>query len=108
VAALHARAPESAGLTELAAIAQVHPAHLARTFRVSFDCTIGEYTRRLRVAQARELLASSALSIAAIAAECGFADQSHMTRVFRREVGVPPAVYRRTVRSRVGRRTAGE
>lgn len=97
VGALHERAPEAAGLAELAVLAGVHPSHLARTFRAVYGCTIGEYARGLRVAQARELLATPALTVGAVAARCGFADQSHMTRVFRREVGVTPAAYRRAV-----------
>jgi AraC family transcriptional regulator len=108
VAALRTGAPTAPGLAELAVLAQVHPAHLARTFRSVYGCTIGEYTRTLRIARARDLLGSSPLAIAAIAAECGFADQSHLTRVFRREVGVTPAAYRRVIRTGVERGSTAE
>lgn len=99
VAALHASSPAGIGLAELAGIARVHPSHLARTFRAVHGCTIGDYARELRVQRARELLARSALPLARIALQCGFADQSHFTRAFRRTVGVTPAAYRRTARS---------
>lgn len=94
VAAVHAAIPNGVSLAELAKIAQVHPAHLARTFRAVYGCTLGEYTRRLRIARARELLSSSGMPLSRIAIQCGFADQSHFTRVFRRVVGVTPAAYR--------------
>lgn len=95
VDAIRAEDPAAIGLAELAGIAGVHPAHLARTFRAVHGCTTGEYARRLRVDRARELLATTDLPIATIAARCGFADQSHLTRVFRRTVGTTPARYRR-------------
>jgi AraC-like DNA-binding protein len=48
----------------------------------------------LRIARARALLAGGA-SPAAVAADCGFADQPHLTRTFKRVVGVTPARYAR-------------
>lgn len=47
-----------------------------------------------RVEQAAALLTNSSLSIAEIAYACGFSSQSHMTTVFGKRVGVPPAQYR--------------
>lgn len=98
VAAIRTAAPGDVALSDLAAIAQVHPAHLARTFRSVHGCTIGEYARRLRVALARDLLTASDLPLSRVALRCGFADQSHFTRVFRRVVGVTPSVYRKATR----------
>lgn len=83
------------GLAELARLAQVHPSYLARTFRTLHGCTIGQYTRTLRVRRASEMLRSSRLPLSQVALACGFADQSHFTRVFRRVIGVTPAAYRR-------------
>ena len=93
--AIHDRLPASPGLSDLADLVQVHPAHLAATFRAHIGCTIGEYTRRARVERARAALTGTDLSIARIAMECGFADQSHLTRIFRAYVGTTPAAYRR-------------
>ena len=97
---LHAHIAEDVGLGELAKTAQVHPSHLARTFRAVHGCTIGEYVRRMRVERARELLEHSDLSLSSIAFACGFADQSHLTRVFRHLSGSTPSAYRRAFRSR--------
>lgn len=95
VDAIHTATPDSIGVAELATIAQVHPAHLMRTFRTVYGCTIGEYSRLLRVRRAMELLQQPTASLAGVAAQCGFADQSHFTRAFRATVGVTPAAYRR-------------
>jgi AraC family transcriptional regulator len=81
-------------LAELAAIASVHPAHLAREFRRHHHMSISSYLRRLRLDWASEQLVSSERSAADIAAAAGFADQSHFTRAFRRHTGLPPHGFR--------------
>jgi AraC family transcriptional regulator len=84
-----------AGLEDIAARVGAHPVSLARAFRRTFRMTIGEAIRRERVAVACGLLAGK-LSIAEIAARSGFADQSHLARVFRRVMGFSPSRYRRS------------
>lgn len=71
----------------------VHPVHLARTWRQHFGCTPGEALRRHRMARAAGLLARGA-GLADVALAAGFADQSHMTRAFRRDYGITPARFR--------------
>ena len=48
-----------------------------------------------RIERAREMLARSALPIKAVAAECGFSDQAHLTRLFSSAYGQTPAAFRR-------------
>jgi AraC family transcriptional regulator len=48
-----------------------------------------------RIAKAKDLLTRSSQSLADIASDCGFSDQSHFTRVFLRAVGATPAEWRR-------------
>jgi AraC family transcriptional regulator len=81
-------------LAELAVAAGVHPAHLTRSFRRHYLRSIGAFTRELRVQRAKELLPKTPLADVALA--CGFADQSHFTRTFRKLEGVTPAEFRRT------------
>jgi AraC family transcriptional regulator len=50
---------------------------------------------RMRVEQACRLLRGSALTVAEIAARCGFSHQEHLTRVMRARLGTTPAAYRR-------------
>lgn len=82
-------------LAELAEEAEVHPGHLAATFRRHFGCTVGAYARRERVAAACRRLTETEASLAEIAIATGFADQSHLTRQFRVQVGLTPAAYRK-------------
>lgn len=91
---LHARLDRPVPLAELAAVAGVHPAHLARTFRLHLGSTPGAYLRRLRIERARHALATSTDPIATIALAMGFSSQAHFTRTFHRLVGLPPAAYR--------------
>jgi AraC family transcriptional regulator len=84
----------SPGLAQIAAEVGVHPVHLAATFRRFYGCSIGEYSRRRRLEHARRLLADRSSSLAQVAVQAGFADQSHLTRAFRRHAGVTPARYR--------------
>ncbi len=83
---------------ELAAVASVHPAHLAREFRRHHHMSIATYLRRLRLDWATEQLVGTDRSAADIAAAAGFADQSHFTRAFRRHTGQPPHGFRRAHR----------
>jgi AraC family transcriptional regulator len=81
-------------LEDLARTAGVHRVHLAREFRHSCGCTVGHYIRQRRVEFACHRLAASPDSLARIAFDAGFADQSHFTNTFRRLVGVSPGVFR--------------
>jgi AraC family transcriptional regulator len=83
-------------VTAIAAEVGVHPAHLARGFRHHHRCSIGRFTRRLRLEWAAEALRRSDRPIAAIAVEAGFADQSHFTRRFRELMGATPGEWRAT------------
>ncbi len=95
---LHADLTARLSLAELAAAAGVHPVTLARAFRRTFGCTVGEYLRRLRIERAADQLATGDQPLAEIALAAGFADQSHFSNVFRRRVGMSPSAYRRELR----------
>jgi AraC family transcriptional regulator len=86
---------EDLRMGDLAQEAGIHPVHLARVFRAREQQTPGDYLRRVRVRVACDLLRDPEWPLAAIAAECGFADQSHFTRTFKRIAGSTPAQFRR-------------
>jgi len=69
--------------------------HFARAFRISTGLPPHRWLIRYRLRRAQELLERSDLSIAEIALSCGFADQSHLTRVFHDIIGASPAAWRR-------------
>jgi AraC family transcriptional regulator len=100
---LEERCPNAFTLAGLAAEAGVHPGYLAGAFRRHFGCTVGEYLRRQRVALACRHLTGSDTSLAEIALLAGFADQSHFTRTFKRQIGLTPAAYRKLTAGAVGR-----
>lgn len=85
---------------DLAMDAGVPAAVLSREFARHYGCTPGEYLRRLRVDYVARELRHGHLSLAELALAAGFADQSHMQRVFRQQMGLSPGQYRRTSANR--------
>jgi len=79
---------------DLAEVAGVDPAHLARAFRAHYGTTAGTYLREIRVRRATDALARSSAALSQIALDSGFADQSHFTRVFSAIYGLTPARWR--------------
>ena len=91
---------ESLTLAMVAAMAGVHPVHLARTFRRVYDMTFAGYVRSVRLDYARQQLAVSDAPLGDIAAAAGFYDQSHFCRLFKQSTGLSPAAYRLSARTR--------
>lgn len=91
---LRARIGECVPLSMLAGELGVPPVQVARAFRAHLGLSVGEYGRRLRIEWAAAEIAAGDRPLAEIAAEAGFADQSHFTRLFRRYVGTTPGRYR--------------
>jgi AraC-like DNA-binding protein len=81
-------------LDEAARLLHAHPTHLIRAFSRRFAISPHLYLTGRRVELARQLLLSG-WSAGAVAAEVGFYDQSHLTRHFKRMLGVSPARYAR-------------
>lgn len=88
------RKDQGFSVEQLAGDAGVHPMHLWKAFRKWYGCTPGHHLREIRIERAQSLLQDRRLSLAEIALETGFADQSHLTRVFRKITGETPAAYR--------------
>jgi len=84
---------------ELAAELGASRYQLIRACKEVFGVTPEDYRRQLRVQRARALLRGP-FALAVVAAEAGFADQSHMTREFRRLTGLTPGSYRRALQWR--------
>lgn len=79
-------------LDDIAAAAHLSPYHLARLFKQATGHTPHQYLIQTRVNSARALLTSGAgqRSLAEVATAVGFADQSHLTRHFKRQFGITP------------------
>jgi len=81
-------------LTEIASEVGIHYVHLSRQFHKYNRCTVGELIRRRRVQHASHLLAHSQTPLAEIALVCGFSDQSHLSFLFKRYMGLSPSKFR--------------
>ena len=95
---LELRADGGVRTSALARERGLHPVYLARLFRRHFGESISDCVRRARVRRAATLLADTDEPISGIAYGTGFADQSHLTRTFRSETGMPPGAWRRAAR----------
>lgn len=92
VAYIRAHWREDFTIAELAEAARISPFHLIRSFGQHVGITPAAYRRALRVLAARRMLAAGRTPAEATA-ECGFYDQSHLTRHFKAAIGVTPRQY---------------
>jgi AraC-like DNA-binding protein len=93
-ALLRERWNQKVSLNELSDAAGLSRFELVRRFREQNGVTPHAFQTNLRIDEARRRLATG-VAPAAVAAECGFADQPHLNRVFKRAVGVSPGRYAR-------------
>jgi AraC family transcriptional regulator len=99
---IHAEFRDKLSIAALAREAGMHPVSFARAFRARYRASPGELVRTLRLAWAAQQLTEHDRSIAAIAADAGFCDQSHFARAFAAATGRTPREHRRA-RSASGR-----
>jgi AraC-like DNA-binding protein len=88
---------EELPLSRLAAECGLSVRHFARAFRQSTGMPPHRWLLKQRIERATDLLHNRVLPLADIAISCGFADQSHFTRVFTALVGVSPSAWRRSL-----------
>ncbi|MFI6538239.1 helix-turn-helix domain-containing protein [Nonomuraea sp. NPDC050547] len=93
--AIDAFHPAAAGLLPLAELLGVSPFRLSRAFTGAVGVSLTHYRNRVRVGRALDRLEQGETSLAALAADLGFADQAHLTRTVRRHLGHTPAALRR-------------
>lgn len=86
---------EDIGMEDLAKLTGLSSKHVARAFRQSTGMPPHQYLIGQRIDAAKRRLVNTRASLADIAVECGFADQSHFTATFRKAVGYPPGAWRR-------------
>src|SRR5271163_2037333 len=82
-------------ISDLASNANLSHSHFARAFRRSFGESPHAYIVRMRVQRAQTMLLTSVAPLQQIALDCGFSDQSHLSRLFTRLVGQAPGAWRR-------------
>lgn len=82
-------------LEELATLVRLSTSYFTAAFKVHFGTTPHNYILSRRVEYAKHRMLTSNASLCEIALDCGFADQSHLSRVFRRATGTTPSAWRR-------------
>ena len=87
-------------IAELATAVRLSPSHFARAFKRSVGCSPHHYMLKRRIARAKEQMRTTDTPLAQIAVECGFSDQSHFTRCFKRCEGETPTAWHRRAASR--------
>lgn len=87
---IHEHLARDLGLEELATVVQMSSHYFCQRFKQSTGMTPHQYVIRCRVERAKELLLQGELTIADIARSVGFVDQSHLTRHFKRLMGITP------------------
>ncbi len=85
---------DNVSMADMAALARLSATHFNRRFQQLLRMTPTDYLRTVRVQAARHLLSTTARTMAGIAHETGFSDQSHFTRCFRESTGMTPRAYR--------------
>lgn len=91
----------SLSLKEISGELKVHPAYLSREFSRHFDdLSFGDYIRKLRIEKALKLMEETDYSLSEIAYLTGFSDQSHFSRIFRKQLGQSPSMHKRTLKSK--------
>lgn len=86
---------QNISLQDLAGLVQLSVFAFIRKFRADFQATPYGYVMAQRIKRAQQQLARKDVPLKVVAANCGFADQSHMNRVFRRLLNMTPVEFQR-------------
>ena len=91
---------ERISVADLSALIRLSGAHFSRAFRRTCKESPHAFIVRRRLELAAHYLLETDASVSDIALRCGFADQAHLSRLFRRARGISPASWRRACRAR--------
>jgi AraC family transcriptional regulator len=92
---MKANLTQDLSILDLATLTSMSESHFSRSFKQSVGIAPYQYLMQQRVERAKQLLKQQVISISDIALDCGFANQTHLTKVFRRMTGMTPKAYRK-------------
>jgi len=95
VAYIEANLGSKLGIREMADLVALSTSHFSRAFKQTLGSSPMAYVAVRRIERAKLMMTSTGQRLTDIALACGFADQSHLNRYFRRVVGVSPGLWRR-------------
>ncbi len=96
---MQANLGDAINLSAIAGATGLSQSHFARQFRTTLGVAPHQYLMRLRIERAKRMLSETDTPLVTVAFACGFANQEHLTRIFKRSCGITPAAYRRARRS---------
>ncbi len=85
---------EKFGITDICEALDCSKSTLLTSFKRTFGVTVNTYITERRLRRAAELLSDNKRSISEISSICGFSDQSYFSKVFSKEYGIPPSMYK--------------
>jgi AraC family transcriptional regulator len=92
---------EAIRVEDMSEMVRLSPTHFSRAFKRSIGEAPHTYLVRRRLDRARQLMLTSDTALSEVALACGFFDQAHLTKLFRRFTGQSPAAWRRERREAV-------
>ncbi|MEO1351976.1 MAG: AraC family transcriptional regulator [Cyanobacteria bacterium J06635_15] len=92
---MKAHLTQDISILDLATLTSISESHFSRSFKQSVGISPYQYLMQQRVERAKQLLEQQSIAISTIALDCGFANQTHLTKVFRQMTGVTPKVYQK-------------
>jgi AraC family transcriptional regulator len=95
MAFIEERLPGRTEITQLAANVRLSQSHFHRAFKEFFGRSPKQFILQRRIERALELMLATDSRLCDIALTCGFADQAHFSRMFRKLVGLTPNAWRR-------------
>ncbi|MEM8857481.1 MAG: AraC family transcriptional regulator [Chloroflexota bacterium] len=92
---MKANLAQDISILDLATLTSMSKSHFSRSFKRSVGIAPYQYMMQQRVERAKQLLKQQSIAISTIALDCGFANQTHLTKVFRQMTGVTPKAYQK-------------
>lgn len=92
---MKANLTQDLSILDLATLTSMSESHFSRSFKQSMGISPYQYVIQQRVERAKQLLKQQEISISDIALDCGFANQTHLTKVFRQMIGMTPKAYQK-------------
>jgi AraC family transcriptional regulator len=92
---MKANLTQDLSILDLATLTSMSESHFSRSFKRSVGISPYQYLMQQRVERAKQLLEMQAISISNIALDCGFANQTHLTKIFRQMIGMTPKAYQK-------------
>jgi AraC family transcriptional regulator len=92
---MQANLTQDLSILDLATLISMSESHFSRSFKQSMGIAPYQYLMQQRVERAKELLEKRLIAISTIALDCGFANQTHLTKVFRQMTGMTPKAYQK-------------